>query len=206
MGGQPTVTDIEDSCGDTPWKRETVLGLALEIEGSSSHPLATAIRLYCEGYHVTSETATSVEEVPGRGLKATFTSCSAIIGNEAWMAENVVEIPAELSGRLESWKLQGKSVVLLAVRQDDATEASGTSPFRIVFSFAVADPLRPDAKAVICHLQSQKLATWMISGDNITTAKAVAKQVGIPESNVIAGVLPHEKVGLAQCFAHVLAS
>jgi Cu+-exporting ATPase len=205
IGGQPTVTDIEDFCDDTPWKRETVLGLALEIEASSSHPLATAIRLYCEGNHVISQTATSVEEVPGRGLKATFTSCSAIIGNEAWMAEYGAEVPAELSGRLESWKLQGKSVVLLAVRQDDAAEASGTSPFRVVFSFAVADPLRPDAKAVISHLQSQKLATWMISGDNITTAKAVAKQVGIPESNVIAGVLPHEKVGLAQCFAQVLA-
>ncbi|KAI9456141.1 hypothetical protein BJY52DRAFT_600935 [Lactarius psammicola] len=196
MGGRPSVTDSEDSCGRTPWKRETVLGLASEIEASSSHPLATAIRSYCEGNHIVPQTATSVEEVPGRGLKAIFRDirCSAIIGNEAWMAEYGAEVPAELSGRLESWKLEGKSIVLLAVRQDDTIEeASGTSPFRIVFSFAVADPLRQDAKAVISHLQSQKLATWMISGDNVTTAKAVAKQVGIPESNVIAGVLPHEK-------------
>ncbi|KAH8999057.1 heavy metal translocatin [Lactarius akahatsu] len=196
VGGQPTVTDSEDFCDGTPWKRETVLGLASEIETSSSHPLATAIRLYCEDKHITPRKATSVEEVPGRGLKATFRDlgCSAIIGNEAWLAEHGVEVPAELSGRLESWKMEGRSVVLLAVRQDDAVETSGTSPFRIVFSFAVADPLRPEAKAVISHLQSQKLATWMISGDNITTAKAVAKQVGIPESNVIAGVLPHEKL------------
>ncbi|KAH9077123.1 heavy metal translocatin [Lactarius deliciosus] len=195
VGGQPTVTDSEDFCDGTPWKRETVLGLASEIETSSSHPLATAIRLYCEDKHITPRKATSVEEVPGRGLKATFRDigCSAIIGNEAWLVEHGIEVPAELSGRLESWKMEGKSVVLLAVRQDDAVETSGTSPFRIVFSFAVADPLRPEAKAVISHLQSQKLATWMISGDNITTAKAVAKQVGIPESNVIAGVLPHEK-------------
>ncbi|KAI9435837.1 HAD-like domain-containing protein [Lactarius indigo] len=193
MGGQPTVTDSEDFCDRTPWTRKTVLGLASEMEASSSHPLATAIRLYCEGNHAIPRTAASVEEVPGRGLKAIFRdiSCSAIIGNEAWIAEHGVEVPTELSGRLESWKLQGKSVVLLAVRQDDGT--SGTSPFRIVFSFSVADPIRQDAKAVVSHLQSQKLATWMISGDNVTTAKAVAKQVGIPESNVIAGVLPHEK-------------
>jgi cation transport ATPase len=46
----------------------------------------------------------------------------------------------------------------------------------------------------IPHLQSRKLATWIISGDNITTVKAVAKQVGIPKSNVIGGVLPQEKV------------
>ncbi len=208
IGGRPTVTDSEDFCGRTPWKRETVLGMASEIEASSTHPLATAIRLYCEGNHVVPQTATSVEEVPGRGLKAIFRDirCSAIIGNEAWMEEYGVEVPAELSGRLESWKLEGKSIVLFAVRQDDAVEASGTSPFRMVFSFAVADPLRPDAKTVISHLQSQKLATWMISGDNVTTAKAVAKQVGIPESNVIAGVLPHEKVRLAQCFVQAPAS
>ena len=197
LGGQPTVTDIEDDCGNSPWKREIVLGLALEIEASSSHPLATAIRLYCEGNGAISQTATLVEEVPGRGLKASFANCSAIIGNEAWMAESGVEVPAELLGRLESWKLQGKSVVLFAVRQDDAVEASGTNPFRIVYSFAISDPLRPDARTVISQLQSQKLATWMISGDNITTAKAVAKQIGIPESNVIAGVLPHEKVRYA---------
>ncbi len=208
IGGQPTVTDSEDLCGRTPWKRETVLGLASEIEASSSHPLATAVRLYCEGNQVIPRTATSVEEVPGRGLKAVFSdiNCSAIVGNEAWMAEYGVEVPAELSGRLESWKLEGKSVVLLAVRQDDAVEASETSPFRIVFSFAVADPLRKDAKAVISHLQSQKLSTWMISGDNVTTANAVAKQIGIPESNVIAGVLPHEKVRPAQCFIQTPAS
>ena len=208
MGGKPTVTDSEDFSGRTPWKRETMLGLASEIEASSSHPLATAIRLYCEDNHAIPQTATSVEEVAGRGLKAIFSniSCSAIIGNEAWISENGVEVPAELSDRLDSWKLQGKSVVLLAVRQDHAVEVSETSPFRIVLSFAISDPLREDAKAVISHLQSQKLATWMISGDNVTTAKAVAKQVGIPESNVIAGVLPHEKVKLSQCFVKVPAS
>lgn len=208
MGGKPTVTDGEDFCDRTLWKREIMLGLASEIEASSSHPLATAIRLYCEDNHAISQTATSVEEVAGRGLKAIFPdiNCSAIIGNEAWMAENGAEVSTELSNRLESWKLQGKSIVLLAVRQDDAVEASETSPFRIVFSFAVADPLRQDAKAVISHLQSQKLSTWMISGDNVTTAKAVAKQVGIPESNVIAGVLPHEKVRLSQSFVKASAS
>ena len=72
MGGQPTVTDSEDFCGGTPWRCETLLGLASEMEASSSHPLATAIRLYCEGNHVPPQTATSVEEVPGRGLKAIF--------------------------------------------------------------------------------------------------------------------------------------
>jgi len=112
------------------------------------------------------------------------------------MVEHGAGVPIEFAGRLESWKSEGKSVVLLAVRQHDRSEEQETSQFKVLVLFAIADPLRPNAKAVISHLQSRKLATWMISGDNATTARAVAKEVGIPESNVIAGVLPHEKVGL----------
>jgi P-type Cu+ transporter len=173
-----------------------VLGLAAALEASSSHPLAMAIRSHCERYNAISRAASSVEETPGRGLKATFKDmgCSAVIGNEAWVVEHGVDVPVEISGRLESWKSESKSVVLLAVRQDGKSAASRTTPFKILVLFAIADPLRHNAKAVVSHLQSRKLATWMISGDNPTTARAVAKQVGIPESNVIAGVLPEEKV------------
>ncbi len=195
-GGRPTVTDSKHLCDESPWKRESVLGMAAELEAFSSHPLATAIRSYCERNDAIRHTASHVEEKPGRGLKATFKGegCSAIIGNEAWMVEHGVGVPVEVVHHLESWKLEGKSVVLLAISQDDT---SGASSFKIFALFAIADPLRPNAKAVVSHLQSRgKLATWMISGDNTTTARAVAKQVGIPESNVIAGVLPQEKVNL----------
>ena len=192
-GGRPSVTDSKDLCDGSPWTRESVLGMAADLEAFSSHPLATAIRSYCERSSAIHHVASSVEEKPGRGLRATFKAegCSAIIGNEAWMLEHGIGVPVELADRLESWKSEGKSVALLAVRRDETSEAG---PFQIFALFAIADPLRPNAKAVVSHLQSRKLATWMISGDNATTAKAVAKQVGIPESNVIAGVLPQEKV------------
>jgi len=202
MGGRPTVTNSKDSCDGSPWKREFVLGLAAELEASSSHPLATAIRSYCESNNAILHTASSLEETPGRGLKAVFkdVGCSAIIGNEAWMADHQASIPMEFADCLDSWKSDGKSVVLLAVRQDHNTSTSETSQFRILVSFAIADPLRPNAKAVISDLQSRTLGIWMISGDNITTARAVARQVCIPESNVIAGVLPHEKVDFGTIF------
>jgi P-type Cu+ transporter len=197
-GGRPTVTDSEDLCDGSPWKREFVLGLTAELEASSSHPLATAIRSYCERNNTILHVASSVEETPGRGLKATFKDigCSAIIGNEVWMVNHGVDVPVELADRLASWKTEGKSVVLLAVRQDETSRALVTSPFKILVLFAIADPLRPKARAVISHLQSRKLATWIISGDNTTTVKVVSMQVGIPESNVIGGVLPREKVNV----------
>jgi Cu+-exporting ATPase len=110
------------------------------------------------------------------------------------MVDHGVDASVEIVDRLASWKMEAKSVVLLAIRQDETSGASVTSPFKILVLFAIADPLRPNAKAVISCLQSRKLTTWIISGDNTITVKAVAKQVGIPESNVIGGVLPQEKV------------
>jgi len=204
VGGSPSVTDNKDLCDGSPWNRGTVLGLAAELEASSSHPLSTAIRSYCENNNAIPQVSSSVKETPGRGLQATFNGagCSAIIGNEAWMVEHGAGVPIEFVGHLESWKSEGKSVVLLAVRPHDMNEEQGTSQFKVLVLLAIADPLRPNAKAVISRLQSRKLAIWMISGDNATTAGAVAKQVGIPESNVIAGVLPHEKVLFRTMFAN----
>jgi cation transport ATPase len=87
MGGRPSVTDSEDLCDGSPWRRGTVLGLAAELEASSTHPLASAIRSYCESNNAIPQAASSVKETPGRGLNAKFKAvgCSAIIGNEAWM-------------------------------------------------------------------------------------------------------------------------
>ncbi|KAH9853626.1 heavy metal translocatin [Lenzites betulinus] len=204
-GGDPKVTDVDIIADIEPALRlskDDILGMAAEIESASSHPLASAIRGYCEENHAPARAASSVEETPGRGLKATFTSLKsvAIIGNEAWMEEHHGQIDGRLSGLLNTWKSEGKSVVLLAVSSEsDATSSS----FVVVAAFAVADPIRPEAKEVLARLQDQGLGTWMISGDNAMTAKAVAKSVGIPETNVIAEVLPHQKAEKIQWLQQV---
>ena len=193
QGSAPTVTDAEVPVVPEGYSRAEVLGLAMELEGASSHPLAIAVVAYCKTQEAVSLTAVGVEETPGRGLKASFPSlnATAVIGNEAWMAAHGAHINGRVSGLLDKWKSEGKSVVLLAVSTGDA-ENSSTST--VVAAFAIADPVRPEAKEVVERLQAQGLATWMISGDNAVTAKAVARSVGIPETNVIAEVLPHQKV------------
>ncbi|KZT72475.1 heavy metal translocatin [Daedalea quercina L-15889] len=192
-GGEPKVTDVEIVAQPegSKWTRDVVLGIAAELESASSHPLATAIRQYCLDNAASSQSGSAFDETPGRGLKAEFGSlkCVAVIGNEAWMKENGCSIDGRLANQLDAWKSEGKSVVLLAIRD----ESAATPAFAVVGLFAIADPLRPEAKSVIGHLHDQGIGTWMISGDNETTARAVAKMVGIPETNVIAGVLPHEK-------------
>ncbi|RPD67317.1 heavy metal translocatin [Lentinus tigrinus ALCF2SS1-7] len=192
-GGDPKVTNAEviaDSSSALKLSKEDLLGLAMEIESASSHPLATAIRGYCQDNQAKSHTGTAVEETPGRGLKASFESlkCVAVIGNEAWMDEHDAAVDGRLSNLLHSWKSEGKSIVLMA-----ASPAADSSSFTVVAAFAISDPIRPEAKDVLARLQAQGLGTWMISGDNATTAKAVARSVGIPDTNVIAEVLPHQK-------------
>ena len=188
-GGDPRVTSAEFLSSSQ--KPEVVYGIAAELESASTHPLASAIRSYCAANGATQQTASALQETPGRGLHAQFEALNseAIIGNEAWMHDHGAVFDGRLEALLGTWKSEGQSVVLLAVRILNAT-----SGFEISAAFAVADPLRTEAKTVVSALQAKGISTWMISGDNVVTARAVARKLDIPENNVIAGVLPHEKV------------
>ncbi|KAI5118778.1 hypothetical protein M0805_005659 [Coniferiporia weirii] len=193
QGGEPRVTDADVQTTGTSWTRDTVLSVAHALESASSHPLAIAVRTYCEQHKDVkfSQGTASIEETAGRGLKGTFTSppCEAIIGNEQWMQEHGAALNITQERLFEQWKNEGRSVIAVAMR--DASSDSGA--YSIVAVFAAADELRPEARDVVLALQEQGLGTWMISGDNPTTARAVARAVGIPETNVIAGVLPQQK-------------
>ncbi|KAG0709615.1 heavy metal translocatin [Suillus ampliporus] len=187
-GGEPRVSDAEILLSSVP--RETLLGIAAELESASSHPLATAIRQYAEKHGAASVAGNAFDEIAGKGVRANFDDMRrrAIIGNEALMQDHAVLLSPEVSQILERWKSEAKSIVLLAV-----TDADSDNRFIVAAIFAVSDTIRREAHGVIRHLHEQGIGTWMISGDNEVTAKAVAKSVGIPEMNVIAGVLPQQK-------------
>ncbi|KAG2336417.1 hypothetical protein BDR05DRAFT_1005891 [Suillus weaverae] len=97
--------------------------------------------------------------------------------------------PRKLSLRVDVLHCHSStSIVLLAV-----TDADLDNRFAAAAIFAASDPIWGEATGAIRHFQEQGAGTWMISGDNEATAKAVAKSVGIPEMNAIAGVLPQQK-------------
>jgi P-type E1-E2 ATPase len=190
-GGEPRVTDhVLFNSTTRQFLAADIFGIASELESGSSHPLGVAIRQFCQDHSASSQRASALEEEAGRGLEAVFEDLqvTAIIGNEAWMEEHGMTWDGSTREKLEAWKMEAKSVILLGIRD------SATSIFSLVAIFAVADRLRPEASSVITWLHHQGIGTWMISGDNPTTARAVARTAGIPESNIIAGVLPHEKV------------
>ncbi|KAF7355276.1 putative copper-transporting ATPase HMA5 [Mycena sanguinolenta] len=188
VGEEPQVSNV-DFAPDSSLKQEILLGIAAELESATSHPLAIAIRHYCASNGAIQQSGSSFSETAGLGIQAKFDVGLAIIGSQAFMEKHSAVINQSTAELVQTWKAEAKSVVFLAV--SESTESDHFSGIAAVF--AVADPIRNEAPSVISWFEKQGISTWMISGDNITTASAVAKTVGIPASNVIAGVLPHEK-------------
>jgi heavy metal translocating P-type ATPase len=201
-GGEPTVTGYECFADDD----KTVLGMVRRLENSSSHPVAKALASFCDAREVESSSVSRITEIPGKGMSGMFMSSTEdqlgaeiILGNEALMSDYDVEIGPHVSTTLDAWKEQGKSVALFAVCMPleplaaGAVDSRRTASWQLSAAFAVSDQIRPEAAAVVRALQSRGVEVWMLSGDNLTTARAVGRMVGINERNVIAGVLPDQK-------------
>ncbi|KAH8887660.1 ATPase, P type cation/copper-transporter [Thozetella sp. PMI_491] len=194
IGGEPSITDSKILAEDGAQKG-SILAALKAIEENSSHPIAKAIIAFCKTEGVDRASLEDLQEIPGKGMRATFKDASPvpfdlIIGNEALMADFQVPISSEMTETLQSWKLEAKSVALAAI-----LPLSGPSEgnWTLAAALAISDPIRPEAPAIIRALQSRGTRVWMLSGDNPTTAGAVGSQLGIPADQIIAGVLPTEK-------------
>ncbi|KAI1338764.1 heavy metal translocatin [Xylariaceae sp. FL0016] len=201
MGGEPKITDLEvfvdqKLYGGEP--RNSLLAALRAVEENSSHPIAKAIVSFCQSQTSERVSVSDIEEIPGKGLMATYKSKSGdqafdiIVGNEGLMFDFALTIPAHVSTSLQRWKTEAKSVALVATRPR-STSSSDPASFEVAVALAISDPVRPETPAVIQALRSRGTDVWMLSGDNAVTAKAVALRIGIPEENVIAEVLPAQK-------------
>ena len=229
VGGEPKITDsmLEIDGTAREVERSALLAAVRGAEEASSHPIARAIVSFCQSELEASSSQTQVsissaEELPGRGIKAAAT-CEVVdgshlpqtfdvaIGNESFMADLEVEIQPEVTATLQEWKTEAKSIGLVAVKTHVASPGGDQpSPSQgrwvLTAALSISDPIRQETPAAIRTLRDGGIDVWMLSGDNSTTARAVAKQVGIPESNVIAEVLPtqkHERIAWLQATLRV---
>ena len=193
QGGEPAITEPQIFFSEN---QVDIVGAVKKLEESSSHPLAKAMVNFCANDIIGEVITLHVEEVSGRGMKGSFTSggpaarfLDIIAGNEDLMASHGITIKEEHGKLLGVWKARGESVVLVGVK----FQAPEKTEWKLWAMLAASDPLRPEAKRVVAAFQERKIQTWMISGDNSRTARAVAEKVGIPAQNVIAGVLPEQK-------------
>ncbi|KAK3333405.1 E1-E2 ATPase-domain-containing protein [Cercophora scortea] len=202
VGGEPSITDSEihlNSEGDDDEfqkKRSALLAALKAVEENSSHPIAKAIVSFCASETSTKVQVDNLQEIPGKGMKATCVGVSPqesfeiIVGNEAFMQDSAVVISKQTAQTLEKWKSEAKSVALVATRPIDGADSNG---WTLAATLSISDPIRPEAPNIIRALQARGTSVWMLSGDNPVTAAAVALQLGIPADQVMAGVLPTGK-------------
>ncbi|KAJ5085342.1 hypothetical protein N7532_010113 [Penicillium argentinense] len=207
-GGEPSITNHEvfhegSNIAD-------VYGAVLELEQSSSHPIAKAMVAFAAIQQPSTLKTISANEIPGKGLKGLFTlsdqdsniGLEVIIGNEALMQDHNIVLSSTNLETLMTWKHEAKSVVLVGTRA--ASTANAPIPWKLSIMLAVADPVRPESKGVLQALRDRGVDVWMISGDNPTTANAVGQIVGISSDNIIAGVLPEQKAEKVRYLQRIL--
>lgn len=171
--GKPSLSDFIPQSGDG----EALLQILASAESASEHPLALAILEAAKSKGLSVTTPSAFTAVSGKGLSAVVNGQTVLIGNEAWMRENAIDLP-ELSP-MSVLSDQGKTVLLAAIDGN------------YVGLLAIADLLKPDSAQTVKQLHKMGLKVAMITGDNRRTANAIAAQAGIDV--VMAEVLPQDK-------------
>lgn len=171
--GKPEVTDIYTTKKISDKK---ILELAATLERLSEHPIAKAIVS-----HASLEKFKPVSKfraLRGRGVEGVIEGKKIVIGNQYLFRERKISL-ASMSKAIEKFESEGKTTMILSI---------SNTPTGVI---AVADSLKEDSIQAIQKLNRDGYKTVMLTGDNLRTAEAISRQVGI--SKVIANVLPEEK-------------
>lgn len=175
--GKPVVTNFYWKQGiDIP----SVSKILYTIETQSEHPLADAVAKYLadkgvEGKHP----QTHVESVTGMGVKAHIDGQTFYVGNKKLLSSKNITIDKMLLTKAENWQQNAQTVFFFA---DDKNALAAV---------AVDDEIKPSSIEAVQHLHSLGIEVYMLTGDNVNTAKAVAAQVGIDSYK--AEVMPQDK-------------
>jgi Cu+-exporting ATPase len=173
--GKPRVTAVVPAAG---FDESTVLSFCASLEKSSEHPLAAAILSAATDRKVALQEFTNFASVTGKGVTGTIAGRQVAVGNAALLKDRGVA-SADLEARADTLRKDGATALFVAV--DD-------KPAGII---AVADPIKATTMAALDALRKEGLRIVMVTGDNRTTAQAVASKLGITE--VEADVLPDQK-------------
>ena len=173
--GRPAFHSVEAVHGFT---QDEVLRLAASLDQGSEHPLAHAIVEQARAAGLKLVTPETFESASGIGVSGQVEGRRLMIGNTALMQEAGVSTES-LQEHAEKLRGDGTSIMYLAV--DGA----------LAGLLAVADPIKPTTKLAVERLQADGVKVIMATGDGLTTARSVARQLGIEE--VHGEVKPQDK-------------
>ncbi|MDR2421573.1 MAG: heavy metal translocating P-type ATPase [Oscillospiraceae bacterium] len=177
--GKPRVTDILTAGGDSPGSEELLL-LAASAEAGSEHPLGQAVVAGARERGLELIRADGFDSVTGRGIEARVGGRDVLAGSRKLMEERGVPLAAM---EREADRLSGDGKTPMYVAVDGA----------LAGIVAVADVVKPSSREAIGRLRKMGIEVAMLTGDNKSTAAAIARQVGI--DRVLAEVLPQDKAG-----------
>lgn len=157
--------------------REELLSVAATLEENSKHPIATAIKDLALNEGIEIRETTDFQSQTGKGIEATIEGTDYCIGNLRLFNENNIACPEDAIQELE---IQGKTTILVA-RDDE-----------VIGIISLSDQRREGAKEAVSQLKRDGMKVEMITGDNQTTAAAIAEQLGF--NGYHANLLPDDKL------------
>ena len=178
--GRPAVTAIVPAAG---FSEDEALRLAASVERASEHPLALAIVRAAEERGIATAPVADFDSPTGKGALGVVEGKRIPLGNAKFLAEQGVDV-APLADEADRLREDGATAIFMGVDG------------RVAAIFAIADPVKPSTPEALAALKAQGIRVVMLTGDNWTTAKAVACHLGIDE--VEAEVLPDQKSAVVQ--------
>lgn len=180
--GRPAVTDIK-TVGE--WDENEVLRISASLERSSEHPLADAILRAAKDRKLDLVAATDFDSPVGRGVTGIVGGKHIILGGPRIMAEQKIDITA-LDDSAEAMRSDGATAIFISIDG------------KLAGLLGIADPIKESSANAVRDLKAEGIHIVMMTGDNRTTALAVATRLGI--DNVEAEVLPEDKASVVQKF------
>ena len=160
-----------------------ILRLSASLERGSEHPLADAIVRAAKDRDIPLTEAVDFDSPVGRGVRGTIEGRQVALGNTRFLGELSIDVSA-LEPKAEALRHDGATAIFVAIDG----KAAGV--------IGIADPIKATTPAAILALKAAGLRLVMMTGDNRTTAEAVARRLGIDE--VQAEVLPQDKASVVQ--------
>ena len=178
--GRPSVTAI---LPDEGFAEVDILRLSASLERGSEHPLADAIVRAARDRDIPLSEAVDFDSPVGRGVRGTIDGRQVALGNTRYLGELSIDVSA-LEPKAEALRHDGATAIFVAIDG----KAAGV--------IGIADPIKATTPEAIRALKAAGLRLVMMTGDNRTTAEAVARRLGIDE--VQAEVLPQDKASVVQ--------
>lgn len=164
-----------------------LLQIATSLEVHSEHPLARSIINYAEAKGIKPQNVSDTKTIPGKGIQAKINNNHYWAGNRRMLEDSNLMMDETLKNILNELEAEGKTTIII-----------GNST-RILGFIGIADKIRDTAKEAIAELRKKGIKRIvMLTGDHTNVAYTIGNELGIPETDIYAALLPEDKVAIVK--------